>query len=306
MLKKILNAILDYFRWLISKKEIEEEPVIIRDPDPEDAKPQDGSDSTADTTSVEIITDLEKILTDTLPEVVPLPEIEEPPAPEPTPTPSTPPPPPISQPSTPEEPPTPANRQSRYLWCLDNGHGKLTPGKRSPKLKDGNQFYEYEFNRDIVKRIIISLEALGIAYYNVVPDVNVDNFLQGRVLRANNHPSPKKKIFVSVHSNAGPSRWTAASGIETWFFYRSKTGAKIAAIFQKHLIEKTKWINRGIKSRPREQFYVLKNTNMPAILTENGFFNNEKQVYELMKPAVRQMIADAHVAAILEIEKNGL
>ena len=45
---------------------------------------------------------------------------------------------------------------------------------------------------------------------------------------------------------------------------------------------------------------------MPAILTENGFFNNETQVYELMKPAIRQKIADAHVAAILEIEEHGL
>ena len=45
---------------------------------------------------------------------------------------------------------------------------------------------------------------------------------------------------------------------------------------------------------------------MPAILTENGFFNNEKQVYELMKPAIRQKIANAHVAAILEIEQNGI
>ena len=301
MLRKILDAILEYFRWLVSKKEIEEEPVIIRDPDPEDAKPQDGSDPTADSTSVEIITDLEEVLADTVPEVVPVPDVKEEQIPDPTPLP-----PPITPPSAPEVPNIPANRQSKYLWCLDNGHGKLTPGKRSPQLKGGTQFFEYEFNRDIVQRIIKSLEALGISYYNVVPDINVDNFLQGRVLRANNHPSPMKKIFVSVHSNAGPGRWTPASGIETWFFYRSKTGARLAAIFQKHLVKNTSWINRGIKSRPREQFYVLKNTNMPAILTENGFFNNETQVYELMKPAIRQQIADAHVAAILEIEKSGL
>jgi len=276
MLRKILTAILDYFKWLISKKEIEKEPVIIRNPDPEDAKPQDGSDPTADSTSVEVIMDLEEMLAETAPQTTPLPEIEQPPLPEPVPTTT---PPPINQP-TPEVSPIPSNPQSKYLWCLDNGHGELTAGKRSPKLKDGEQFFEYEFNRDVVKRIIVSLEALGVAHYNVVPDINVDNFLQGRVLRANNHPSPMKKIFVSIHSNAGPDRWTPASGVETWFFYRSQTGSKIAAIFQKHLIEHTKWINRGIKSRPREQFYVLKNTSMPAILTENGFFNNETQVYE--------------------------
>ena len=129
------------------------------------------------------------------------------------------------------------------------------------------------------------------------------------MLRANNHPSKKKKIFVSIHANAGaaaPNGWTEAEGIETWFFHGSRTGKKIAAIFQKHLIEQVNWTNRGIKSRPTSQFYVLRNTSMPAILTENGFFNNKEQVKELMKDEVRQKIANAHVAAILEIEEKGL
>ena len=48
-------------------------------------------------------------------------------------------------------PTTPSGRQARFLWCLDNGHGKLTAGKRSPVFDDGEtQFLEYEFNRDIV------------------------------------------------------------------------------------------------------------------------------------------------------------
>ena len=145
MLKKLFNAILEYFRWLVSKKEIEEEPVIIRDPDPEDAKPQDGSDPTADSTSVEVITDLEEVLTDTIPEVEPEPEIEAP-----LPESETTFPPPVNPPATSEPPSVPTTGQSRYLWCLDNGHGKLTPGKRSPKLKDGNQFFEYEFNLSLI------------------------------------------------------------------------------------------------------------------------------------------------------------
>jgi len=293
MLKKILAFFRTWLQWFSSKEEEEEEePIIISDPDPEDSKPQDGSDIPSDSTSVEIITDLEEVETDPIPPIG-----------SPTETPTFPAPPPPTR-------PTPPNiDSSRYLWCLDNGHGKLTAGKRSPKLDTGERFYEYEFNRDIVKRIIPQLEAEGIAYYEVVPEIEVDNFLHGRVLRANNHPSQLKKIFVSVHSNAGPAppgKWTTVHGIETWFFHGSRTGKKLAAIFQQHLIQKTNWFNRGIKSQATKQFYVLRNTNMPAILTENGFFNNESQVYELMKPAVRQKIADAHVAAILEIEEQGL
>jgi len=292
MLKKIIAFFRNYLQWFFPK-EAEEEPIIIRDPDPEDAKPQDGSDIPTDSTTVEIITDLEAVETEAIPPV----EV-------PTEAPTFPP--PTTIPTRPEPP---INNSSRYLWCLDNGHGRLTAGKRSPKLKTGERLYEYEFNRDIVKKIIPQLEAQGIAYYEVVPEIEVDNFLQGRVLRANNHPSQLKKIFVSVHSNAGPAppgKWTSVHGIETWFFHGSRTSKKIAAIFQKHLIKKTNWFDRGIKSQTTKQFYVLRNTNMPAILTENGFFNNETQVYDLMKPAIRQKIADAHVAAILEIEAKGL
>lgn len=204
-------------------------------------------------------------------------------------------------------------RQARYLWCLDNGHGSLTAGKRSPVFDDGEtQLFEYEFNRDIVRRMIIRLEEEGIPYFNVVPEVEIDNFLRGRVDRANRKASDLPKIFVSVHANAAPARssrdWASdsVSGIETWYYHGSKRGQKLAGIFQRHLIEQTGFRNRHLKSRPEKQFYVLRKTRMPAVLTENGFYNNKQEALELMKDEVRQKIADAHVAAILEVEENGL
>lgn len=203
-------------------------------------------------------------------------------------------------------------RPARFLWCLDNGHGKQTAGKRSPVFDDETtQFFEYEFNRDIVARIIKGLEAEGIQYYNVVPEVDIDNFLQGRVNRANRKASDLPKIYLSIHANAGPAQsskhWAADSikGIETWFYHGSKKGQKLAATFQKHLLEQTGFKNRHLKSRPQKQFYVLRKTTMPSVLTENGFYNNKKEALELMKPSVRQKIADAHIAAIIELEENG-
>jgi N-acetylmuramoyl-L-alanine amidase len=209
-------------------------------------------------------------------------------------------------------PPEPAHA-ARYLWCLDNGHGKLQPGKRSPVFDDSEtQFFEYEFNRDVVERIIKALKKNGLKYYDVVPDyLEVGSFLPGRVKRANDKNSDLPKMYVSVHANAGPAAtgtWVSdsISGIETWYANGSTKGEKMAAIFQKHLIAKTGWKNRNLKSTAITKLYVLVQTSMPAVLTENGFYNNKNQVKELMKSEVRQKIADAHVAAILEIEKNGV
>ncbi|MEL6863872.1 MAG: N-acetylmuramoyl-L-alanine amidase [Bacteroidota bacterium] len=221
-------------------------------------------------------------------------------------------------PTTSEAPATPTEvgaaqpkHKARYLWCLDNGHGKKTAGKRSPKLEDGRQLLEYEFNRDIVKRIIEALDEKGVKYFNVVPEVDTDNFLEGRVARANKKESDLPKLFVSVHANAAPAlpgKWSnpSISGIETWFFHNNKRGRKLASVFQKYLIEKTGWKNRHVKSRPNKQFYVLRNTSMTAVLTENGFYNNKAECKELLKDEVRQKIADAHVEAIMEVEKKGL
>lgn len=210
-------------------------------------------------------------------------------------------------------PEAPSFNPQRFLWCLDNGHGKLTAGKRSPVFDDGvTQFFEYEFNRDIVARIMKALDDRNIAFFNVVPEVDIDNFLEERVKRANNKASDIPKIFVSIHSNAAKARsskhWTDsnASGIETWFFHGSQKGKKVASVFQRQIVQATGWRSRGLKSKPRDQFFVLSATRMPAVLTESGFYNNKQQGQELMKPTIRQQIADAHVAAILELEANGI
>ena len=219
---------------------------------------------------------------------------------------------PVVVPVEPEEPEVPEipKHEARYLWCLDNGHGKFTAGKRSPKFEDGTKFYEYEFNRDIVKKVSEQLTAKGVQFFNVVPEVDTDNFLKGRVDRANAFQSDLPKLFVSIHSNAAPAQSSAhwavpgAKGMETWYYTGSSRGRKLAGIFQKHMVNYTGMVNRGLKST--KKLYVIKNTKMTAALTENGFYNHQAEAQELMKDEVRQSIADAHVAAIMEIEKDGL
>lgn len=319
----MLQAIIDFFKKLFGflkptstkPKPPPIPPVEMPEVDP--AEPQDGSEILPDT-AVVIINEEEPIFEDVPPDPfgkpsdqVEIPEPEEEPTEGSSESEATPPGDEVVEVIPPTTDPARPGHRQRYLWCLDNGHGKLTKGKRSPVLDDGKtQFFEYEFNRDIVRRITEKLDEIGVAYYNVVPEIDVDNFLEGRVARANTKRSELPKIYLSIHSNAGPTRtpndWTTASGIETWFFHGSTKGRKLAGIFQKELISRLKWRNRNIRSQTTGQFYVLRNTNMPAVLTENGFYNNREEVKLLIREDIRQTIAEAHVAAILEIEKNGL
>lgn len=211
------------------------------------------------------------------------------------------------------EPPAPPVLQQhlpRYHWCLDPGHGSLSAGKRSPILPGYNRrLFEYEINRDVLARITLQLQEIGVQYFVTVPEVEIGNELQLRVKRANDLQTTLPKIFVSIHHNAGPAKdinsFTndSVSGIETFYAQGGVMGKRIAEVFQRHLLVNTRMKNRG--SKPAN-FYVLTRTIMPAVLTEGGFYNNRYEVMELMKGEVRQALANAHVAAILEIEKYGI
>ena len=204
---------------------------------------------------------------------------------------------------------------SRYTWLLDPGHGGIidgvyqTAGKRSPKFPDGSVLYEGEFNRDVVGRIVDLCEDRRIDYVNLV-DTQEDLPLRKRVTAANALQKERKNcIYVSVHSNAfGNGRdFNKAKGICTFHHYKSSKGKRLAKALQKWLADLTEFQDRGIRSNDSwANFYVLRKTHMPAVLSENGFMTNYDDALALLHPDVRRKIANAHFNMILEIEEHGL
>jgi N-acetylmuramoyl-L-alanine amidase len=191
----------------------------------------------------------------------------------------------------------------KLLWILDNGHGVDTPGKRSPRLTDGRQFREYLFNREVVTLMMSMLEQQDLKAHRLVPEEE-DIPLSTRVARANALNRTQLCVLVAVHSNAyGDGRhFTVPRGIETYYHESSEAGKRIAEMFQENLIQVTGWKDRGIR---RGDFQILRQTAMPAILTENGFYTNREQCEYLLDPDWRERIAAAHVEAIREIEAMG-
>ena len=220
---------------------------------------------------------------------------------------------------------------SRYTWLLDPGHGGFidgvyqTAGKRSPEFPDGSRLYEGEFNRDIVRRIMQlatgyklgrfrcplpeSYTTLELDTINLVP-TEEDTPLRTRVNTANElHREKKNCIYVSIHSNAFGygKEFNSAQGTCTFHHYRSSTGAVLAKSLQRWLADLTPFRDRGVRANDSwANFYVLRKTHMPAVLSENGFMTNFDDATKLLDPEVRQAIANAHYNMMLEIEENGL
>jgi N-acetylmuramoyl-L-alanine amidase len=97
------------------------------------------------------------------------------------------------------------------VFLLDNGHGGLidgvyqTSGKRSPIWDDGTVLYEGEFNRDIVRRIMMLMDAYGYPYVNLVPEQEDISLYERTEKRADVYYDTVSKncIYLSVHANAG-------------------------------------------------------------------------------------------------------
>ncbi len=182
---------------------------------------------------------------------------------------------------------------------IDPGHGKTTGGKRSPD----SSLMEWEFNRDVAYRLKDLLEAQGYTVImTVAKDDQTDPSLASRVAVANN--AENVDLFVSIHSNAGGngSRWTTAHGWEVWIHksggVSEKAAKSIEAATKASITELT---DRGIKKTGTGEkgLYVNRNTEMPSLLIEHGFYDNKTECQLLKTSAFRQRLAQADATGII-------
>ena len=192
------------------------------------------------------------------------------------------------------------------IVLLDNGHGKETAGKRSPVWSDGSQLFEWEFNRDIVRRIAEKLEADGIPYRVLVPE-ETDISLTERARRANEIAKENngKAYVLSIHANAG-----GGTGWEVYTSPGQTPSDAIATVFFEEAGRE--FVPDGWRMRSdysdgdpdkEANFAILTKTTCPAILTENFFMDTEKDCRFIMRDDGREQIADMHVAAIKRVVK---
>ena len=199
---------------------------------------------------------------------------------------------------------------SKTLVILDAGHGIDTPGKRSPIWSNNTQLFEWKFNRDIVDSIIGYLQVANISYVKLIEE-SQDISLKERVDRINTiykENKDKYKVYlISIHGNAADNAPTA-NGIEVFTSIGETKSDTIAEVFYSKL-KNLGWKmrpNRSNKGGKEENFYILKNSHCPAVLTENGFYTNEEECKKMLDFYWQKEIALAHYKAIQDIEFKNL
>lgn len=77
-------------------------------------------------------------------------------------------------------------------------------------------------------------------------------------------------VFVSIHCNAAN---TLAQGTEVECYKRLSDGGALAVFVQRQIVNALGTVDRGVKEMP--QLIVLKHTDMPAVLVETAFIDND-------------------------------
>ena len=186
---------------------------------------------------------------------------------------------------------------------LDNGHGKDTPGKCAPD----KSLYEWQWTREIVAMLCERLYGIeNVQTVILVPEEH-DVPLKERVRRVNTiyHDAKiagKECLLISVHINAaGHGTWNNASGFSVWVSNNASEKSKqFSQIAYREAVSLGLQGNRVV---PKENywtsnFYILKNTPCPAVLTENMFQDNKDDIAFLKSDEGKSKIVELHVSAI--------
>lgn len=184
---------------------------------------------------------------------------------------------------------------------IDNGHGENTPGKRSP---DG-RLQEWAYTREIADMVVFGLRKHGIDAERIVKE-NIDVSLSERCKRANNiyRETRKNAILVSIHCNAAGNgtSWMNARG---WGVYVSDNASFNSKMLASSLAQVA--ISKGVtvrKQAPGQDYWVqnlaiCRDTNCPAVLTENFFQDNKEDVEYLLSSEGKRTVANIHVEGII-------
>lgn len=183
---------------------------------------------------------------------------------------------------------------------IDNGHGENTQGKRSP---DG-RLREWAYSREIADMVVLGLRKKGIDAERIVKE-DSDVPLSERCRRANAiyKDTGKKAILVSIYCNAAGNgtNWMNAKG---WSVYVSNNASASSKKLAECLSETVLGIGIPVRKPSPDKLYwqqnlaMCRDTNCPAVLTENFFQDNKEDVEFLLSARGKDAVAKIHIEGI--------
>lgn len=174
---------------------------------------------------------------------------------------------------------------SEICVVLDAGHGGTDQGTCNGDV------LEKDINLAVVLKIKEQLEEYGIKVI-LTRDSDSNISLEERAELANERNAD---LFISIHCNYYEDS-SEISGLECYYNPSSERG-KVFADSIISAVEKSERIN--VRNAKPEDFSVLRNTEMPAVLVELGFMSNYTELINLTDNNYQQHLAEKISEGIL-------
>lgn len=183
---------------------------------------------------------------------------------------------------------------------VDPGHGGVDPG-----AVGRTGVMEKDINLAIARRLAVFLSQAGAVVvltregdYDLSRPEDQSNLaerkkddLAARVELANKH---KADLYISIHVNSFPSRqWW---GAQVFYHPRSLESKRLACLIQQELI---KVLGESYRWAKPEDFYVMRNAGMPAVVVEAGFISHPREEILMTEPVYQSKVAWSIYAGVV-------
>lgn len=182
-----------------------------------------------------------------------------------------------------------AETKEKTVIVLDSGHGGSDPGKVGI-----GDVLEKDLNLEIALKTQRQLEKAG---YKVVMTRTVDEELKrngkeaGKIedMRARVEIMNREKpaLVVSIHQNSYPQ--SNVKGAQVFYYSHSKEGEKAAVTIQKALKKLDE--NNTREAKDNDTYYLLRKTEVPAVIVECGFLTNPEEAKKLQEESYQKQVA---------------
>lgn len=172
------------------------------------------------------------------------------------------------------------------LLFLDPGHG----GKDAGAV--GNGLKEKDLTLDISKRIQEGLLNYEDVTVLMSRDSDIYLTLDQRTQKAN---KANADILLSVHINSAAA---SARGFETFVHPETRAATKAFQNVIHPEIFRAMNVNVPDRGKKAQNFHMLRESKMSAVLTENLFISNPSDAALLGKADFRQKIAQGHIIGL--------
>lgn len=177
---------------------------------------------------------------------------------------------------------------------LDAGHGGWDPGKTGSGGAN-----EKELNLAVVEKLAEYLKQGGAEV--ILTRKNDDALGKGKrgdmAERKRIANESGGDILVSIHQNAFPS--AKARGAQVFYHKSSGNGKVLAECVQESLRSRVDGSNNR-QAKENKDYYILRTTEIPAVIVECGFLSNAEEEKLLNDGAYQEKLAWAIYCGILD------